>query len=203
MILTDTHTHLYVEEFKEDCNAMMTRAIEAGIKRFFLPNIDASTINSLNDIHKAYPQNCFPMMGLHPCSVLKDYKTELETIKNELDTGNYCAVGEIGLDYHWDLTFKDQQIEAFKEQIEWAKEKKLPIAIHCRESFEDIVMVLKDLKDDNLRGVFHCFSGTINEARQVIGLGFYMGIGGVLTFKNSGLDKVISEIDIKHLIMAK
>lgn len=200
-MLIDTHAHLFTTEFDEDRDAMLKRAETAGIGRIYLPNIDASTVDALLKLSSAYPQLCRPMMGLHPCSVSENVEDELRSIENALKSATFYAIGEIGLDYYWDMTYKEQQLFAFRRQLQWAKERQLPVAIHSRESTQECIDEVRNLQDGKLSGVFHCFSGTLEEARQIIDLGFYMGIGGVVTFKNSGLDKVVKDIDMAHLIL--
>ena len=201
MILTDTHSHLYDTKFVEDRKAMILRAFEENVQRIFIPNIDQNTVKAMMDIVDAYPQKCFPMMGLHPCHVKENYKQELAVIKKHLDAGGFCAVGEIGMDLYWDKTYVENQKIAFRTQIQWAKEKGLPIAIHCRNAFNEIFEILEDEKDEQLRGVFHCFTGSIEQAQRVIDLNFYLGIGGIVTFKKAGLDAVVKEIDLKYLVL--
>lgn len=201
MILTDTHSHLYDIKFVEDRKAVILRAFEENIQRIFIPNIDQNTVKAMMDIVAAYPQKCFPMMGLHPCHVKENYKQELAVIKKHLDAGGFCAVGEIGMDLYWDKTYVENQKIAFRTQIQWAKEKGLPIAIHCRNAFNEIFEILEDEKDEQLRGVFHCFTGSIEQAQRVIDLNFYLGIGGIVTFKKAGLDAVVKEIDLKYLVL--
>lgn len=201
MILTDTHSHLYDHKFAEDRADMIARAFEENIQRIFIPNIDQYSVKGMMDIVNAYPQKCFPMMGLHPCHVKGNFKDELAVLKMHLDTGHFCAVGEIGMDLYWDKYYVEEQKEAFRTQIHWAKEKGLPIAIHCRDSFDEVFEVLEDEKDDKLKGVFHCFTGSLEQANRAIALNFYLGIGGVVTFKKSGLDAVVKDIDLKHLVL--
>lgn len=201
MILTDTHSHLYDTKFVEDRKAMILRAFEENIQRIFIPNIDQNTVKAMMDIVVAYPLKCFPMMGLHPCHVKENYKQELAVLKKHLDAGGFCAVGEIGMDLYWDKTYVENQKIAFRTQIQWAKEKGLPIAIHCRNAFNEIFEILEDEKDEQLRGVFHCFTGSIEQAQRVIDLNFYLGIGGIVTFKKAGLDAVVKEIDLKYLVL--
>ena len=201
MILTDTHSHLYDNKFAKDRLEMISRAFEENVKRIFIPNIDQHTVNGMMDIVAAHPQKCFPMMGLHPCHVKEDFKVELAVLKTHLDADGFRAVGEIGMDLYWDKTFVEEQKEAFRIQIHWAKEKGLPIAIHCRDAFDEIFEILEDEKDELLSGVFHCFTGTLEQAHQAIDLNFYLGIGGVVTFKNAGLDVVVKDIDLKHLVL--
>ena len=201
MILTDTHSHLYDTKFVEDRKPMILRAFEENIQRIFIPNIDQNTVKAMMDIVAAYPQKCFPMMGLHPCHVKENYKQELAVLKKHLDAGGFCAIGEIGMDLYWDKTYVENQKIAFRTQIQWAKEKGLPIAIHCRNAFNEIFEILEDEKDEQLRGVFHCFTGSIEQAQRVIDLNFYLGIGGIVTFKKAGLDAVVKEIDLKYLVL--
>lgn len=202
MILTDTHTHLYLEEFDGDRKDVIENAMKKNIKRFFLPNIDSSTVNAMLALADAYPGNCFPMMGLHPGSVKENYEAELKLVEAGLAQQKFYAVGEIGIDLYWDKTFIGEQKIAFQKQIELAKKHALPIVIHMRDSFNETYEIVEALNNEQLSGIFHCFSGTLEQAKKIISLGgFKLGIGGVLTFKNSGLDKVISEIDIKHLVL--
>src|SRR5688572_29924107 len=175
---------------------MIKRAKEAGVTKALMPNVDSASISDLHTMAERYPDFCIPMMGLHPCSVKADYKKELAIVEQNLKNGKYIAVGEIGLDYYWDKTFTNEQHDAFITQVKWAKELNLPIAIHTRDSFEDAVKLLQPLQDGNLKGVFHCFTGSLEDAQKVIDLGFYMGIGGVVTYKNGGLDKTVEKIDL-------
>lgn len=201
MTLIDTHTHLFLPEFNEDRDEMMQRAFDAGVDHFYLPNIDTGTVQAMHNLVTAYPDNCKAMMGLHPGSVNKDFEMELQMIEGHLNAGQYVAVGEIGIDLYWDKTFIEQQKEAFKIQVQWAKDLDLPIVIHTRDSFRESIEILKPMKDEHLNGIFHCFSGTYEEAQEVIELGFYMGIGGVVTFKNAGLDKVVAQLPLDHLVL--
>ncbi len=201
MELIDTHAHLYEEQFKDDIGDVLQRAKDAGVAKTLMPNVDSASISGLHHVAEKFQGACLPMMGLHPCYVKENFRDELKIIGEKLRGGQYVAVGETGLDYYWDLTFKEQQKESFIQQIKWAKQLQLPIVIHSRNSFDDIVEMLKPLKDERLKGVFHCFTGALNDAQKVINLGFYMGIGGVVTYKNSGLDKVIEKIDLKHIVL--
>ena len=201
MILTDTHSHLYDQKFSEDQQEVIDRAFEENVTRIFLPNVYQHSVAGMLDITTRYPENCFAMMGLHPCNVKQDYKEELAVLKAHIDTGKYCAVGEIGMDLYWDKTFLEEQKDTFRTQIRWAKEKNLPIAIHCRDAFEEIFEILEEEKGEDLRGIFHCFSGTLEQAHQAISLNFYLGIGGVVTFKKAGLDRIIAHIPLKHLVL--
>jgi len=200
-MITDTHTHLYSEQFDEDRQAMMQRALDAGVSRFFIPAIDSSYTERMLDLEKKYPNDVFLMMGLHPTSVKENYKEELALVKEWIDKRNFYAIGEIGIDLYWDKTFLPQQQEAFRTQIQWAKEKKLPIVIHCRDAFDEIFEILETEKSDDLRGIFHCFTGTIEQAKQAISYNMKLGIGGVATFKNGKIDKFLNEIDIKQIVL--
>jgi len=198
----DTHSHMYSSQFDGDRKEAIDRAIKQGVDRIFLPNIDSSSIEAMHDLEKEFPNNCFAMMGLHPCSVKDNYEDELKIVKKHLSERSYKAVGEIGIDLHWDKSTLQVQQDAFRRQILWAKEYKLPIVIHARDSFDEIFDIIDELNDDSLWGIFHCFTGSIEQAEKVISYGgFKMGIGGVLTYKNSGLAETISRIDIKHLVL--
>jgi TatD DNase family protein len=200
-MLIDTHTHLYLEEFSADIDDVIKRAAAAGVEQFFLPNIDSTSIESLHALCRKYPLMCYPMMGLHPCSVKEDYKEELDKAYQLLKADKYYAVGEIGIDLYWDKTFIAEQREAFETQVSWALEFDLPIVIHSRDSFDEIYDLLSKMKQLP-RGIFHCFTGTKEQAEKIIALGnFKLGIGGVVTFKNSGLDRTLQHIDLKHLVL--
>ncbi|RTL58699.1 MAG: TatD family deoxyribonuclease [Sphingobacteriales bacterium] len=199
--ITDTHTHLYLAEFKQDINTVIERAAVEGISRFYLPNIDSEVIDDMLELEKKFPGKCFPMMGLHPCSVKENYIDELSIVQAWLGKRKFVAVGEIGLDYYWDITFKEQQIEAFQLQIDWALKYDIPIVIHSRNSLQDCIDIVKQKQNGKLKGIFHCFSGNADEAKQIIDLNFLMGIGGVITYKNSGMADVVAGIDLKHLVL--
>jgi TatD DNase family protein len=201
MLLTDTHTHLYYETDDTKRAGLMQRCKENSIDRLFLPNVDASSVPMLFSLAASYPGICFPMLGLHPCSVKPGWEHELNSIKETTHQHKIIAIGEIGIDLYWDKTTLPQQIQAFKTQIAWAKELKLPIVIHCRDAFDEVFGVLQSERDENLRGIFHCFTGSLEQANKVVDLGFYLGIGGVVTYKNSGLDKVIAQIALKHIVL--
>ncbi len=201
MIITDTHTHLYSEQFDADRNEMIQRAIDNDVSRFFIPAISSSYTKAMLDLEKEFPKYVFLMMGLHPTSVKENYQEELNLVKEWLDKRSFYAVGEIGIDLYWDTSFLQQQQDAFKKQIEWAKEKELPIIIHCREAFNEIFEVLEEVKDDKLHGIFHCFTGTLEQAKRAIGFHMRLGIGGVVTFKNGGLDKFLNEIPLEHIVL--
>ncbi len=201
MQLIDTHAHIYAEEFNSDRNEMLQRCFENGVSKIFMPNIDSSSIESMLNLADEFSDQCFPMMGLHPCSVKENIEMELKTFDDWMMNRNFFAIGETGLDFHWDKTFVEQQKISLHYHAKLAKKNKLPIVLHTRESFEDTAKIIEDEKDENLRGVFHCFSGSIEQAQRVINLGFYMGIGGVVTYKNSGLDKLLPQIDLKHIVL--
>ena len=202
MHLIDTHTHLYSEKFNEDREERIQEAIDAGVKQFFMPNIDSTSIKGMNSLAQKFPENCFAMMGLHPCSVNENVEQELQLVEQELKTYKYIAVGEIGMDLYWDKSFQVEQEMAFRKQIEWAKELNLPIDIHCREAFDEILTIMDDLNDDGMKGVFHCFTGSLDQAQHILNYGdFKLGIGGGVTFKNSGLDKVIKKLKLEDLVL--
>lgn len=201
MNITDTHIHLYADEFDADRNSLITDAVNKGVKRFFIPNIDSASFEGLYRVCDEFPENCFPMMGLHPCSVKENYKEELSKVEIEFSKRKFYAVAEIGIDLYWDKTFVTQQEDAFRTQIHWAAERKLPIVIHSRNSTEEIINILKEYSNLSLSGIFHCFSGTIEQSQEIISMGFYLGIGGVVTFKNSGLDKVIEKINLENIVL--
>ncbi|MFN0728784.1 TatD family hydrolase [Polaribacter gochangensis] len=200
-MITDTHTHLYSDQFDKDRNEMMNRAKDAGVSRFFIPAIDSSYTESMLKLEAEYPDDVFLMMGLHPTSVKENYKEELAIVKKWIDQRNFYAIGEIGIDLYWDNNFLVQQQEAFRTQIQWAKEKKLPIVIHCREAFDEIFEVLEMEKSDDLFGIFHCFTGTLEQAKKAISYNMKLGIGGVATFKNGKIDQFLHQIDIKHIVL--
>lgn len=201
MVLTDTHTHLYYEADTDKRAALLQRCFDAQVSRLFLPNVDLASVPQVFALVDAYPQNCFAMLGLHPCHVTKDWETELEQILNTKTEHSIYAIGEIGIDLYWDKTTLPDQQKAFKKQIQWAENLNLPIVIHCREAFDEVYAILLEENDEKLRGIFHCFNGTLEQAQKVIELGFYLGVGGVVTYKNSGLDKIIEQIDLKHIVL--
>ena len=201
MNLIDTHTHLFSSQFDEDRNAVVQKAIDNGVSKMLLPNISSETIEAMHQLCQDFPKHCYPMMGLHPCDVKDDYLKELEIVKAQLDKGKYVAVGEIGIDLYWDKSTLDIQKKAFRQQLIWAKEYDLPVAIHIRESFDEIFEVIEEVNDEKLRGVFHCFTGTKEQGLRAIDMGFMLGIGGVVTFKNSGLDQTLSGLPLAQLIL--
>ena len=200
-MITDTHTHLYSSQFDEDRETMMKRAKDAGVSRFFIPAIDSSYTDKMMQLEKNYPKDVFLMMGLHPTSVKENYLEELAHVREWIDKKDFYAIGEIGIDLYWDKSLLTQQQEAFKTQIKWAKEKNLPIVIHCRDAFDEIFEVLEAEKGDDLRGIFHCFTGTQEQAEQAISYNMKLGIGGVATFKNGKIDKFLNEIAIQHIVL--
>jgi len=201
MTLTDTHTHLYYETDAVKQANLVARCSENDVNRLFLPNVDAASVELVKSLTQDFPDLCYPMLGLHPCSVKDGWEAEFHKIQQWIDQLKIVAVGEIGIDLYWDKTTLIAQIKAFKAQIAWAKALKLPIVIHCREAFNEVYEVLQQEADESLRGIFHCFSGTIEQANKVIALGFYLGIGGVVTYKNSGLDKVVEQVNLKHIVL--
>lgn len=201
MTITDTHTHLYSKQFDEDRQSMMLRALDHGVSRFFIPAIDSSYTESMLRLENDYPKNVFLMMGLHPTSVKENYLEELTIVKDWIERRSFYAVGEIGIDLYWDTSFLQQQQDAFKTQIKWAKEKNLPIVIHCRNSFDEIFEILEEEKDDKLFGIFHCFTGSLDQAQRAISYNMKLGIGGVVTFKNGGIDKFLHEIPINNIVL--
>ncbi|RUT70835.1 TatD family deoxyribonuclease [Flavobacterium cupreum] len=200
-IITDTHTHLYSEEFDQDRDEMIRRAITAGVTRFFIPAIDAAATQSMYELEKNYPDNVFLMMGLHPTYVKDNYLEELQHVETELAKRKFYAVGEIGIDLYWDKTHLTEQQFAFRKQIQLAKHYKLPIVIHCREAFDEIFEILEEEKSEDLFGIFHCFTGTHEQALQAISYNMKLGIGGVATFKNGKIDQFLKEIDLKHIVL--
>lgn len=200
-MIIDTHTHLYLNDFAADIDAVIKRAGEEGVEKFYLPAIDSSETGNLLALEKKYPEKCFAMIGLHPCSVKENYKEELDMVYTWLQKRKFAAVGEIGLDFYWDKTFTDQQYQSFHQQIEWALQFKLPVVLHTRDAMQQAIDVVKEYAGKGLRGIFHCFSGTLQNALDAVDAGFYLGIGGVITYKNSGLAEVIKEIDLEHIVL--
>ena len=202
MILTDTHTHLYSEEFGNEREAMMQRAFAAGVNRLFVPSIDSSYTQQMLDLEAQYPENVFLMMGLHPCYVKPDsFEQELEWVYQQLQSHRYYAVGEIGIDLYWDKTTLAIQKEAFRRQMKWAKAMNLPINIHCRDAFDEVFAVLESEYSKELFGIFHCFTGDFDQAKRAIALGMKLGIGGVATFKNGKIDQYLNQIDLDHIVL--
>jgi len=201
MILTDTHTHLYSEQFDKDRGEVIQRAINNNVKRFFVPAIDSTYYQAMFDLEKQFPKNVFLMAGLHPTHVKENYKEELAVVKKMLLEKQFYAVGEIGIDLYWDKSFLQQQQDAFKEQIGWAKENNLPIVIHCRDSFDEIFEILEEVKDEKLFGIFHCFTGDLSQAKKAISYNMKLGIGGVVTFKKGKIDQFLNEIPLNHIVL--
>jgi len=202
MMFIDTHAHLYADQFEEDRTAMVQRALDAGVQKMFLPNIDEKSIEGMEQLVTEFPNNCYSMMGIHPCDVKKDWESQLKTIRMHFKKNHHIAIGEIGIDLYWDQSLKQEQINAFSAQIEWAKEEQLPIVIHARDSFDEIFEVVDALNDERLSGVFHCFTGNEQQAKKILDYGgFKIGIGGVLTFKNSGLDQVLKTVPLTELVL--
>lgn len=197
----DTHTHLYDVQFDTDREAVIERALGAGIEKMFLPNCDRSTIEPMMAMQQQWPEYCFPMMGLHPCYVKENYREEIKVAEEWLVKAKFYAIGEIGLDYYWDTTFVQQQKEAFNLQMGWALQFNLPIVIHTRESMADGIEMVRKKQNGNLSGIFHCFGGSAEEAKQITDLGFHLGIGGVATFKKSTLPEVLKSIDLRHIVL--
>lgn len=197
----DSHTHLYVQEFADDRAEVIARAQAAGVSQFLLPAIDSETTQAMHQLKRDYPNSIHLMMGLHPTHVGPNVEKELAHVKSQLETDAFVAVGEIGIDLYWDKTTLSQQQQAFRIQIRWAKEKNLPIVIHCREAFDEIFEILEEEKTPSLRGVFHCFTGNLEQAHRAIGFGMKLGIGGVVTFKNGKIDQFLDQIDLKHIVL--
>lgn len=201
MQIVDTHTHLYSKSFSGDIDAVIGRALEEGVDKFYLPAIDSESHQAMLDLETRFPGKCIAMMGLHPTSVKENYKDELAIIADWLGKRQFAAVGEIGLDYYWDRAFDNQQAEAFHEQIRWALHYKLPIVIHSRESMDECIGIVREHQNGALKGIFHCFTGTAVQARQIIDAGFYLGIGGVLTYKKSTLPEALQDISLEHMVL--
>ena len=200
----DTHTHLYAEEFKDDLKEVVEKAIKSGIEKLLLPNIDVESIEGMHQLVEKYPENCYAMMGLHPGYVKEDWEAQLKTIEENLfaHPEKYIAVGEIGMDLYWDKTFQEQQALVFRKQVDWAKALKLPIVIHARDAFDEIFEILDEINTPELSGIFHCFTGNLEQANHILNYGnFKLGIGGVLTYKKAEIDKVIENIDLKNLVL--
>ena len=201
MNLTDTHTHLYVEQFDEDRAEVIQRAMDSGVSQFYIPAIDSTYYDRMFELRDAYPDAIRLMTGLHPTYVKEDYQKELEVVRSLLEKNHFAAVGEIGIDLYWDRTFLEEQKTAFRTQIGWAREKALPIVIHARDSFQEIFEIMDREQGPDLKGIFHCFTGNLEQAQKVIGYGFKLGIGGVVTFKNGGLDKFLNQIPIEKVVL--
>lgn len=200
-MLIDTHCHLYSEDFLPDIAAVIEHAERESVKKFYLPAIDSSTHGAMMELEEKFPGRCFAMIGLHPCSVKEDYEKELAAISQLLLERNFAGIGETGLDFYWDKTFVKEQYLALETQAEWALEYKLPLILHTRNAMDETIEAVKPFAARGLRGIFHCFGGTIEQARQITAAGFLLGIGGVVTYKNAGLDKVLDKVDIQHLVL--
>ncbi len=200
-MIIDTHTHIFVSEFDTDREAVIQRAKDIGIEKFVLPNIDVGSIPALKQCINDYPDDMLPLMGLHPTSVKENYPEQLTTIKQELDSGNYYGIGEIGIDLYWDKTYLKQQQEVFQIQLQWAKKLKLPVSIHIRDAFDEVFEIIEQEKSPDLLGVFHCFTGTLEQAVRAIDLNFYLGIGGVVTFKNGKIDRFLEQIPPQYIVV--
>jgi TatD DNase family protein len=201
MILTDTHTHLYAAEFDNDRNEMIQNAIQAGVQRFFIPAIDATTTQAMYDLEQNFPNHIFLMTGLHPTHVKENFEVEIDHVKQQLENRKFVAIGEIGIDLYWDKSLIEQQKTAFTTQIQLAKKYQLPIVIHCRDAFDEVFEVLEQEKSETLFGIFHCFSGTYEQALQAISYNMKLGIGGVVTFKNGKIDQFLNQIDISNIVL--
>lgn len=199
--MIDTHAHIYLEHFSNDVNEVIDRALENGVKKILLPNIDSTTVDHMLNLEERYPGVCYAMMGLHPCSVKEDFEKELLLVEDWLNKRKFLAVGEMGTDLYWDKTFWEQQKEAFHRQSELALKHNLPIVIHCRETIDETIGLVREYEGRGLKGVFHCFTGSVDQAKQITDLGFYLGLGGVSTFKNGGMDQVIPHLDQTKIIL--
>ena len=200
-MIIDTHSHIYMAEFDADRDSMLMRAENERINLILMPAVDKETYLAMLKTEENFPEKCFSMMGLHPCSVKEGFKADLKIVAEHFEKRRFVAVGETGLDFYWDKTFTKEQYEAFRTQIEWAKHYDIPVVIHSRNSIDECISTIKENQQGNLKGVFHCFSGNERQANEIIDLGFYLGIGGVITFKNSGLDKVMADIDMKNVVL--
>ena len=199
--MIDTHCHLYTQEFDTDIELVIERAKGEGITKFYMPAIDLSCTERMKLLEDKFPSNCFSMAGLHPCSVKEDFEVELLHVKQLLQQRKFCAIGETGLDFYWDKTYTAQQYIALESQIELAIQYNLPLVLHTRNATKETIEVIKNYRHSNLTGIFHCFGGTIEEAEQIIASNFYLGIGGVITYKNSGLAEVLHHVDMKHIVL--
>jgi TatD DNase family protein len=201
MTLIDTHCHLYSEEFAVDIDTVILNAGAIGVKKFYLPAIDSTAIDAMLALEEKYPGKCIAMMGLHPCYVKENYLDELQVAGSWLSKRKFAAIGEIGLDYYWDRTFIKEQEEAFRVQMEWAIQYELPIVIHTRNAMQETINMVKEYSQKGVRGIFHCFGGSIESAREIIKAGFYLGIGGVITYKKAGLAEVLEQVDLEHMVL--
>lgn len=201
MKLIDSHCHLYLPEFNNDRAEVLQRSLDLGVEKFYLPGIDSEVIDSMLLMEAQYPNICFPMMGLHPCSVKENYLLELSIVESWLQKRKFVAIGEIGLDFYWDKTFETQQYEAFEQQMQWALDYNLPIVIHSREATQATINCVKPFAAKGLKGIFHCFTGSYETAKEIIAMNFLLGIGGVITYKNAGLAEAVKKIDLQHIVL--
>ena len=201
MKFIDTHTHLYLKEFSSDIDEVIQRAEAEGVERFYLPAIDSSETSAILELEKKFSGKCIAMAGLHPCSVKENYKEELGSVTAMLEQRKFAAIGETGLDFYWDTSFMKEQYESLHIQAEWALQYKLPLVLHTRNAMQETIDVVKTYNSKGLQGIFHCFSGTLQNANDIIGLGFFLGIGGVITYKNSGLAEVAREVDLEYIVL--
>ncbi|SFC92042.1 TatD DNase family protein [Flexibacter flexilis DSM 6793] len=199
--LIDTHAHIYAKDFRKDIDDVLRVASEEGVYKIYMPNVDSETIDPMLEMEQKYPAQCVPMMGLHPCHVKKDFEKELYQVETWLAKRPFVTVGEIGLDFYWDMTFREQQEEALRIQLRWAKQYNIPVAIHCRNSFAETADIIEAEQDGTLTGVFHCFSGNADDAKRAAALGFVVGIGGVATFKNGGVAEAVPDIDLSQIVL--
>lgn len=199
--MIDTHAHIYLEQFNNDRNEVIAGAIRSSVSKIFLPNIDTSTLNLMLDLEAEYPDLCYAMIGLHPCSVNADFEKELKTMQEWLGKRSFTGIGETGTDLYWDKSYRSQQIESLEIQVNWAKAYKLPVILHSRDSLDLSIQTIEKNHTEDLSGIFHCFTGSLEQARRIIDLGFYLGIGGVLTFKNSGLGSIIENIPLENIVL--
>lgn len=199
--LIDTHAHIYLSKFQDDLEDVLGAAKTLGVRKIYMPNIDSTSIESMLKIEQDYNNFCHAMMGIHPCYVKDNFREELDIAQSWLEKRDFCAIGEIGIDLYWDKSHKDEQVTAFETQVNWAKDLRKPIAIHCRDSMDLSIDIVRKHQDGNLRGVFHCFTGNIEQAKRVIDMGFMLGIGGVVTFKNGGLDQVLPVLDTDWILL--
>lgn len=199
--MIDTHAHIYLKDFKEDIVQVMVQAHTSGVDQILLPNIDVSSMDDVVGLCDSYPDRCYPMVGLHPCDVKADYQEQLDTLYQMIDKVKPIAIGEIGVDLYWDKTFAKEQDIAFRKQIDWSKEFQLPFVIHSRDSLDQTIATVADMQDGSLRGIFHCFNGTVEQGQKIIDLGFHLGIGGVVTFKNAGVDKTVAQLPLESMVL--
>jgi TatD DNase family protein len=198
---SDTHAHIYSSKYDSDREDVIRQTFEAGVEKIYMPNVDVETIDAMLEVELKHPTTCLPMMGLHPCDVTKDFEKDLYIMEDWINKREFAGIGETGLDLYWDKTFFEQQKEALRIQIQWAKDKKWPLILHCRDSMDETIEIIKEMQGEDLRGIFHCFTGSTEQGKQITEMGFLLGIGGVSTYKNGGLDKVLPEIGLEHLVL--